>query len=208
MSTLIIAPRSNINNMADWVASANGRTLTVLNGLVTVREVLAHIASGKYRIIHFATHGCTTALEVSDGIIPDHSLEDALRVAAGKVDLVILGACNSVAIGAMLYRGGVPRVLSWRVEVSDRIAGLWATTFYRSLQMSNDIWDATVTAAEAVRNEGAEPPIYLNGRLVKLESQINELQAKNQVGGVPRWVVGLFVAYGAMLAAIVGLLLR
>lgn len=207
MSTLIIAPKTNINNVADWVASANGRTLTVLNDMVTVREVLHEIASGRYRIIHFATHGCTTALQMSDGIIPDHSLEDALRVAAGKVDLVILGACNSIPIGAMLYRSGVPRVLSWRSEVSDRIAGLWATSFYRSLQMSGDIWDASQTASEAVRREGEEPPIYLNGRLVKLEQQINDMQGR-RMGGVPRWVVATLAAYGALLAAIFGLLLR
>lgn len=208
MSTLIIAPRSNINNLADWVASANGRTLTVLNGMVTVREVLAEIASGRYRIIHFATHGCTTALEVSDGVIPDHSLEDALRVAAGKIDLVILGACNSIAIGAMLYRSGVPRVLSWRTEVDDRIAGVWANAFYRSLQMSNDIWDATVTASEAVRREGAEPPIYLNGRLVKLEEQIQVLEKHNQIGGVPGWLVGVLAGYGLIMLAMMGLMLR
>lgn len=207
MSTLVVAPKSNLDNVADWVSSANGRTLRVLNGFVTVREVLAQIASGQYRIIHFATHGCPAALEMSDGAIPDHLLEDALR-AAGRVDLVILGACSSIAIGAQLYMAGVQRVLSWRSEVTDKAAAEWARAFYASLGISGDIWDAQVTAGEAVRRLGYEPPIFLNGRLSKLESQVKALQRTSEVGGVPRWLAAVLIAYGALMLLLIGLLVQ
>jgi hypothetical protein len=205
MSTLVIAPQSNINNVIDWVSSANGRSLKVLNGYVTVREVLALIASGQFRILHFATHGCPTALSMSDGDIPDHLLEDAIR-AGGRVELVILSACSSIAIGAQLYMAGVPRVLSWRTEVDDKVAGEWARTFYASLGMSNDIWDAQVTAGEAVRRLGHEPPIFLNGRLAKLETQVKVLEQSAQVGGVPKWLAAVLAGYGVVLLLLFGML--
>lgn len=205
MSTLVVAPASNINNLADWVASANGRQLTVLNGMVSVREVLAAIASGRYRIIHFATHGCETALTVSDGEIPDHLLEDALRH-AGHVELVIIGACSSIPVGARLYMAGVPRVLSWRTEVDDRAAVEWAKTFYSSLGMSGDIWDAQVTAGEAVRRLGYEPPIFLNGRMAKLEAELSEMR-RTRVAGVPRWLLAVLALYGLTMLGLLAVLL-
>jgi hypothetical protein len=199
VSTLVVAPNTAaLNNLADWVASAQGRPLTVLNGTVTVREVLAAIATGRHRIVHFATHGCATALEVSDGAIPDQLLEDAFR-ASGTVELVVLGACNSVGIGAALYMAGVPRVLSWRSEVNDVVAGEWARAFYTSLRLSNDIWDATQTAGEAVRRLGKEPPIYLNGRLAVLEAEVKQLRRRATIGGAPAWLLVVLALYAAAL---------
>jgi hypothetical protein len=207
MRILAVAPAANIKNVEDWVSAANGNRITVLNRFVSVREVLGQIASGDYQIIHFATHGCTTALAMSDGDIPMHLLQDALR-AAGNVELVILGACDSIAIGAELYKAGVPRVLSWRVEVEDAIAATWARTFYSALHMSHDIWGATQTAGETIENLNAEPPIYLNGRLVTLEAEVRRLTAARQrgIGGVPAWLFGVLGMYGVVLAALLVLL--
>ncbi len=206
LSVLVLAPRKELSNLVDWVSAANGRKLTVLHGMVTVREALSHIASGSYSIIHFATDGCPTALEMSDGIIPDHLLEDALR-AAGHIDLVVLNACSTVHIAAQLYMAGVPRVLGWRVDVRDTVAGEWARVFYSSLAMSNDIWDAKVTAEEAVKQAGFEPPIFLNGRLAKLEAQVQEMH-RNQIAGAPKWLLPVLAIYGiAMLALLARLVL-
>lgn len=195
MDILIIAPSLGIENVNDWVASASGNKITVLNGTVTIREALSHIASGKYQIVHFATHGCVSALTMSDGAIDIHLIEDAFR-AAGNVECVILSACASVAIGAAIYRGGVPRVLAWRADVEDKIAGIWAKTFYASIQMGRSIWDAARTAAEVIENLGAEPPIFLNGRLSQMQAELQELRSRGK--SLPKWLLHLLMAYGVM----------
>lgn len=199
MRVLVVAPQSNLQNISDWVAAARGHELTVLNDSVSVREVLGCISGGGFQIVHFAGHGCTDALEVSNGSIPEHLLEDAFR-AAGTVELAILGACSSVAIGARLYMAGVPRVISWRTDVDDHIAAVWAQAFYASLQLSADVWDATQTAGEAVRRLGAEPPIYLNGRMAVLENEIKTMRRTTKFGGAPIWVVVLLLAELVMTA--------
>lgn len=208
MRVLVVAPKSNIDNMADWVASARGHELTVLNGTVSTREVLASIASGQYQVVHLATHGCPTALAMSDGEISEHLLEDAFR-AAGNVELVILGACASVSLGARLYMACVPRVVSWRVDVDDRIAGEWARAFYASLNLSRDIWDATQTAAERVRQLGVEPPIYLNGRMSVLEAEVQAMRHNTRFGGAPAWLaIGFAVQFLFTLALLLEVMLR
>lgn len=206
MRVLVVAPtQADINTQADWIGTIQGHELTVLNRFVTVREVLGHIAGGAYQVIHFATHGCTTALTMSDGEIPNHLLEDALR-AAGRIELVVLGACESIHLGAHLYMAGVPRVLSWRVRVDDRAAIEWSRVFYQALGLSGDIWEAQQSASEAVRRLSFEPPIFLNGRMSKLEAEVTNLRKRNQAGGLPRWAFGVLVAYGVLLAGILAML--
>ena len=214
MRVLVVAPQSNIDNMTDWVASARGHELTVLNKTVTGREVLSCVASGRFEVVHFASHsaeadsGCADALVVSDGEIAEQLLEDAFR-AAGSVRLVILGACASVAIGARLYMAGVPRVISWRVNVPDAVAGEWARIFYSSLGLSGDIWDATQTAAERLRARGVEPPIYLNGRMTVIEAELQSLRHKTRLGGAPVWLTaGFFLQLLVTLALLLEVMLR
>lgn len=206
MNVLVVAPDMALQNVEDWVAAAQGLRLTVLNRHVSVREVLERIASGCFEVVHFATDGQRNALGMSDGLIPGPMLEDALA-SAGNVELVILGACKSVLIGAAIYRAGVPRVLSWRDAVDDKVAVAWAKAFYSSLHMNGGvgrIWDASQTAAEVVRDMGAEPPIYLNGRLVILEAEVRRLQGKQrtQIAGVPVWLAVVLAGQGALLAGL------
>lgn len=189
------------------MSAMNGNQVTVLDGLVTVRETLQMISSGGYQVVHFAGHGCEDAIEVSDGVIPKHLLEDAFR-AAGTVELVILGACRSIGVGALLYMAGVPRVLSWRADVKDEVAGVWARAFYSSLKLSGDIWDATFAASEAVRRMGEEPPIYLNGRMALLETEVKRLQKRTKFGGMSSWLAGVLMLYGMLIMVILTVLLR
>lgn len=203
MNVLLVAPGMALRNAEDWVAAAQGLRLTILNGTVSVRETLERIASGCFEVVHFATHGDCNALQMSDGVIPGPMLEDALS-AAGHVELVILGACKSVLIGAAIYRAGVPRVLSWRDTVDDVVAAAWAQAFYTSLHMNGGvgrIWDASQTAAEVIVAMGKEPPIYLNGRLATLEAEVRRLQhqQRNQVAGVPVWLAVVLAGQGAVI---------
>jgi hypothetical protein len=209
LRVLVIAPDQRLDNVEDWIAAAQGLPLTILNRTVTVREVLDHIASGRYQIVHFATHGGTDTLLMSDGPLPAAMLEEAVR-AAGHLELVVLGACKSVTIGAALYLGGVPRVLAWRDEVVDAIAGLWARSFYTALRMNGgteSIWNASVVAAEVVRAAGAEPPIYLDGRMVVLEGEIQRLQQVQRTWrtSLPWWIVA---ALAVQCVLLIVLLLR
>lgn len=181
-SILIVAPKSSLENLGDLLAAARGFQVTVLNGLVNSREVLREIASGDYQIVHFAGEGSSNALLMSDGPLE----EDRLRRAFSSnkhIEAVIFNACSSIATAAELYReGAVPRVISWRVDVLDRIAIEWATLFYETLAASGDYWSAHATAAEVmqIRHSGFEAPIYLNGRIVLIEQQVNYL--REQVG--------------------------
>lgn len=202
MNILVVAPDIGLKNVEDWVSAAAGNQLTVLNGPVSVREALGHIASGKYQIIHFATHGNTGSLQLSNGEIPGELLEDAIR-SAGNIELVILGACASVAMGAALYRAGVPRVLSWRADVGDETAVRWAQSFYASLHISGDLWDATHTAAETIMRLGAEPPIYLNGRLSVMQAEIRRIERR---GRSWRWLTRVMVLYGIVLMVLIALI--
>ena len=210
MNVLVIAPDMALQNVEDWVSAAQGARLTILNRTVTVREALERIASGCFEIIHFATHGDADALRMSDGEIPGPMLEDAIR-AGGNVELVILGACRSVAVGAAIYQAGAPRVLSWRDRVDDATAALWARSFYTSLRLTagpSRIWEASQTAAEVVRASGAEPPLYLNGRLAALEAEVKKLRGKQrtQVAGAPLWLVGVLAVQGGVVFALLALL--
>jgi hypothetical protein len=99
--------------------------------------------------------------------------------------------------------------------VDDKIAVEWSRVFYQSLSLTGEIWEASQTAAEAVRRRGAEPPIYLNGRQSRMEAEIQELKRSladatrttRKPGGVPGWVLGTLAVYGVTLLALVGLML-
>jgi CHAT domain-containing protein len=189
MRVLVVAPGSELDNVEDWVSSARGNELSVLNGVVNKRELLSCISGGKFQIIHFAVHGCRDAIELSDKPITKAELRNALN-AAGSVELVVLAACKSSHIANQLYQAGVPRVLCWPGDVSDRVAALWASTFYSSLRLSGDIWSASQTAEETLIQLGEEPPLYLNGRLAKLEAE---------VVAVRRQLVGALAVYGVIM---------
>lgn len=190
MKVLIVAPAMGLAELGDVLAAVEGNHASLLHGTVTVREVLNRIANGRYDIVHFATHGDRHVLAMSDGLLGEDMLVQAIR-AGGGLPLVVLNACASVHCGAELYRGGVGQVICWRAEVGDDVAGWWAAIFYRALRLSGDVWESYRVSVETLQKErpGQEMPIWLNGRLAKLELELREFRDEFEDALVlPRWV--------------------
>ncbi len=195
---LVIAPQSDVQGIGDLRAAANGFRLQVLDGMVTAREVLAQISSGRYAVVHFAGHGLRAGLQASDGVIEERYLELAMQ--EGGPELVVLNSCGSIHMAAQLYRAGAaPRVIGWRQEVEDGTAIEWATAFYRSLAMGTDYWEAFAASVELLsdRRPGFEAPILLNGRITSLEQRVEAIQERLDGRAiVPHWLLGLAVLAG------------
>jgi hypothetical protein len=197
-SVLVLAPASELKNVAEIVAAANGMRVTVLDGLVSGREMLREIASGRHQVVFFAGHGDDSYLMMSDGRLADEYLRQALSNAS--VEIVVLNSCRSISAAAALYRAGVaPRVVGWPDVMSDAGAVAWARAFFRSLALGADYWEAYASAVELLRAQFAEdrPPELLNGRISLLETRVAAIQAdlesmRGQVV-VPRWTVGLLL---------------
>ena len=162
----------------DLRSAVEGVRARVLDGVVSRRELLGEIASGKYRIVHLGGHGARNGFQVSDGVVIAEMLRQAL--AAGSVDLVVLNWCASVTLAAAVHGSGAAKVISWRDDVPDEHAGAWARWFYLALGMHDgDIWSAYQSSVEAFQETypGAEYPIWLNGRLAAISVELARLKA-------------------------------
>lgn len=210
-SVLVMAPASNLKTTADIVAAANGMRVHVLDGLVSGREMLREIGAGGYEVVYFGGHGDDDGLEASDGRLDEEFLRQALRNAsAGRLQIVVLNACNSISVAASLYRAGVaPRVIGWPGDASDGAAAAWAKSFFRSLAMGADYWEAYASSVDVLRAEFPQqrPPELLNGRVSLLEQQVAEI--RRQLDGslvAPKWmlapgvVIFLLVSLALLLA--------
>lgn len=206
---LVIVPESNLANLADLVAAANGSLVTTLDGYVTGREALKEIGSGRHQVVYFGGHSCLNDLQMSDGPLNDEYLKMALR--SGDVEMVILNSCSSISMAAQLYRSGVtPRAIGWQQEdLGDRTAIDWVKAFFQSLALGADYWEAYMNSVEVMRarDAGFKPPVFLNGRIVLLEQRVTAIQERIEAldgkALVPHWQIGLAVLLLLALAALV-----
>lgn len=180
MQILIVSPESDIQAELELIAAAGQNTPKILNSLVSTREVISEIASGRYNAVHFAAHGSNNALLMSDGYIDDMELQQAFELAAKKgmpIDITVLNACNSITSALKIYssmKGGPSYVVAWRDKVEDSAAQFFAVRFWRSLALDGeDVKSAFDNAQDALLREfpNAEPPMLLNG----IKAVINEL---------------------------------
>lgn len=193
-SALVMTPAENLNNLTDIIAAANGMRLDVLNGLVPGREMLRRIGRGEHEIVYFGGHGEEDSLIASDGRLDENLLRQALRAASsGRLQIVVLNSCFSLAVGAMLYRAGAtPRVIGWPADVSDEAAGYWAEVFFRSMGLGTDYWEAFEVSVKALKAAypTQQAPELLNGRISLLEQQVAGIQQQLQGSLViPRWML-------------------
>lgn len=212
-SGLVMTPASNLQNLVDIIAAANGMRLDVLDGLVPAREMLRRIGRGEHEVVFFGGHGDDDSIIASDEALDENLLRQALREAsARRLQIVILNSCYSLSVAAMLYRAGVaPRVIGWPGQVADEVAIFWAKTFFRMLAMEMDYWEAFASSVEALnrRYPAQQPPELLNGRISLLEQQVIAIQ--RQLAGsvvVPRWTVApaLLLALAVALITVVSML--
>ena len=178
---LVVNPHAGDGDMtADVFAAAGENRPTILSGVVTRREVIREIASGQYDAVHFAAHGDADALAMSNGMLDYDQLEGALTAAALKgkrLNVLVLNACNSINSAVALYslKYGPGHVISWRYDVRNDAAVLFAERFYSGLSLMGDIHRAYELACNAVERLGVELPLLLNGRTTVLERMLAEI---------------------------------
>ena len=175
MHLLIVAPNSNLDNLAEIVAAMGGYT-DALTGVVTFREILAAIADGDYEGIHFAGHGSENVLQFSDGYLSAGLVADAVR-RAGGVNLVLFNACRSMGIALGAYEAGAHYAIGWQNDVPNAVAVTFATAFWTSYKLNGSVRSAFYTGREGVivGHPGAKLPYLLNGRTVEQSLQISSL---------------------------------
>jgi len=184
MRILLIAPASDLQVLSELIAAAGGQnTPTILNGLVTHREVLSNLRSTQFDIIHFAGHGNTMQLELSDGPLSVEMFVNALGDKRPR--LIVLNACRSLVPAARLHSHGADYVVGWRDDVGDNVANQFAVTFYNSLKLSDSVSSAFRTAIQLLdsTHPGVEIPVVLNGRQRALTEQVSDLQQR--IDGLP-----------------------
>ena len=180
--TLVAVPASaGLKLDQDLLSALDGSRARVLAGVVSRRELLAEIASGRYRVVHLGGHGQRSGFLVSDGVVSGEMLRQAL--AAGGVELVVLNWCASIPLAAAVHGQGAAKVISWRADVPDEQAGAWARWFYLALAMQRgDIWGAYQSSVEAFDDAypAAEHPIWLNGRLATISAELERLKMEQE----------------------------
>lgn len=184
MKILIVAPDSDLNTHVDLVAAMGGNIATSLHGVVPVREVLNQIASGSYDAVHFASHGDRNALLMSDGMIDEEQLGNAIKQSARsgrQIKMIFLNACQSITAGVYIHspaEGSPSFVICWRTDVRDDVAQAFAVRFYEALGINGeDVHDAFDSGVYAIRRvyPDVEPPLLLNGRIQDLRVAMNDM---------------------------------
>lgn len=209
---LIIAPEMGLEVHDEVYQAASGFAPRILHGTVTRAQALDQIASGKYDVIHFATHGQEHVLRLSDGVLEEEMLEHAVRRAA-SVKLIFLNACRSAHTAVEVYNhSDVSFSIGWPVDVADDAALAWARLFYEALQIDPaDVRRAADVANDSLtRSHRIDPnqlPLVLNGRALALLEENRRLRAQLDQQGVVRMPLWALLAIAAANAVLVLFLL-
>lgn len=194
---LIIAPDVGLDTKEEIINIASGFEPTILWGTVTRQRALVEIASGKYDIIHFATHGKEHVLKMSDGIIEGDLLEHAIGKAE-NVRALFLNACRSMHTSAEVYNAThINYSIGWPSDVGNDVAQTWARLFFEALRIDpTSVKKAAEIANDAIVKsyhvDSDELPVVLNGRVNTILEENRRLQAELARAGmvrVPTWMV-------------------
>jgi len=196
-SVLIIAPGSELQVLAELITASGGNQPTILHGIVSHREVLATIRRQHFDIMHFAGHGDSMELELSDGPLAVEMLASA--IGENRTELIILNACRSLPAAVTLHARGISYVIGWRDDVHDVAAENFAVSFFNTLRLNGDVHQSFDTASQIMQRsyEDEEPPMLLNGQFSKMQGKIDSLQ--NQLlhtsdSDVLYWRIGTVIA--------------
>jgi len=202
MKVLIVAPFSDLATLTELISAAGQNTPTILNGTVTHRELLATLKTAEFDIVHFAGHGETMTLEMSDGLLSIDMLASAI---SKHPTLVFLNACKSLPAAAAMYSYGTGYAIGWRDDVPDRIAEEFAVVFYRTLALNGgQIRKAFDTAEDGIQRShpGAEMPTLLNGRMTSIVRELEDFKERQRL----LMFAGPVVAIIALFLAILGMI--
>lgn len=208
MRILLVAPDSDLAVLAELIAAAGENQPTILHGNIGHRELLASLRGSVYDIIHFAGHGQTMRLTLSDGELSTEMLISSLDNQK-RPNLIFLNACKSLSAAAQLYRHGANYVIGWRDDVSDTVAGEFAVAFYNTLKLNAHPHRAFDIARRMMTefHPGAEQPVILNGRMLSLEDEIAKLRSQIEEGRDDNFLIWRLATIGAGVLGLVGLVL-
>ena len=211
MRILIVAPDGDLGNLAELVEAAGENVPIVLRGTVTGRELLQRLRSERYDVAHFAGHGTSMELGLSDGPLSVELLSSAIQEGMHP-RLMFFNACASLPQAAQLHGYGVGYTIGWRQEgVSDKAAGAFAVTFYNSLRLNGgDIRRAFDGAVNMLQRHypDCEEPIIINGRMAALLTEVTELRMLVKNGNSRTQYIGHVIGAVALVVALVSLFLR
>lgn len=211
MRILIVAPNSDLQNLAELIAAAGESQPTILHQTVTNRELLNTLRGGQYQIVHFAGHGERMELELNDGPLSVDMLSSAIQEGTQPM-LMFFNSCASLPAAAHMHSYGVGYVIGWRQEdLSDDPAGSFAVTFYNTLRLNGfDVHRAFATATEGMHRHypGYEEPVLINGRMAVLLKEMDALRALLKDRNTRTEYTGHIIGAVALVVALVSIFLR
>lgn len=161
--------------------SACEMTCSLRIGYATIEELAKGIEDG-FNILHISTHGRAECLLFEDGKGGSQPVtgEYLKRVIStkGLLELIIISACHSEEIGAMLADAGVPHVVAIRRDSSvvDQSAILFTTHFLRNLFRGSSVQKAFEMASLLV--EG-------NPELMKMKQRLEVIAYRKKGTFIP-----------------------
>lgn len=209
MKILIVAPESNLAVLAELIAAAGENQPTILYGNVGHRELLSALRGSAYDIIHFAGHGDSMSLSLSDGDLSTEMLTSSLENQK-RPNLIFLNACKSLPAAARLHQHGANYVIGWRDLINDQVAGEFAVTFYNTLKLNNNPQRAFDIARQAIDglHPGIESPVILNGRMLLMEKTIDGLRKEIEALKSGNTLVWRVIMLGAGAISLIALTLQ
>lgn len=137
MNVLLIAPDHGLDLINEEVRAVSAILRPViLNGYVTIKDVIEHIKGQDWDLIWFATHGNEQGISLSDGHIKTPDLIAIIRESGAKT--VFINTCSSIYIGLELhYELGII-VVATESDINDQTAYQTGILFARALVETND----------------------------------------------------------------------
>jgi hypothetical protein len=211
MRILIVAPDGDLQNLAELIEAVGENIATPLRGTVTARELLQRLRSEQFDAVHFAGHGESMELGLSDGPLSIELLSSAIQEGTHP-RLMFFNACASLPAAASLHGYGVGYTIGWRQdEVPDNAASSFAVTFYNSLRLNGgNVRRAFDSAIDMMRRHfpETEEPIIINGRMAALLAEVVELRASVKNRNSQALNTGHIISIVALIVSLVAFFLR
>ena len=174
---------SNLNTVSEMVAAAGASRIDILNEMVSGREVLQKLRSGRYSKLVIASHGSDVATEMTDGLLDPELIIQALNESLGVplvlrwmfnhrgMNVILFNSCESIEQVSVIFRK-VPSMkygIGWAGQITDDAARTFSVTFFTTLGVSEDTQQAFDTGCLAIQkfHPNHRLPILLNGRVLR-----------------------------------------
>ena len=166
MRALLVAPGRRFEQQHEILVALGWCSVEILDGEVAPRELL-HVLEHHYDIVHYAGH----AGYLGWGLSGEELHTQVLNVLGEKRTwLAVINGCKTLATAVELYAAGVQYTVGWQGDVEEQVALDWATTFYRSLRLSQQVNSAMDVSCSMLRrfHPGVEWPHLVDGRISAL----------------------------------------